>query len=81
MSIRHIAWFEFGLELPVSLSPLIFASFTCFPFLFPVVFVTFEVVFGNCKCRSWCRPDDLVSSYTKSGTVLMYLSLILIYYE
>ena len=55
---------------------LIFASFTCFLFLFPVVFVTFEVVFGNCKCRSWCRPDDLVSSYIKDGTVLMYFSLI-----
>ena len=46
-----------------------------------IVFVTFEVVFENCKCRSWCRPDDLVSSYTKGGTVLMYLSLIFIYYK
>ena len=42
---------------------------------------TFEVVFENCKCRSWCRPDDFVFSYTKSGTILMYFSLILIYHE
>ena len=44
-------------------------------------FFTFEVVFENCKCRSWCRPDDLVSSYTKSSTVLMYFGLILMCYE
>ena len=50
------------MELPVPLSPLIFASYSCFLFLFPVVFFSFEVVFENCKCRSWCRPDDLVSS-------------------
>ena len=43
--------------------------------------MVFEFVFEYCKCCSWCRPDDLVSSYTKSGTVLMKLSLTLIYYE
>ena len=62
------------MELPVPLSPLIFASYSCFLFLFPVVFFSFEVVFENYKCRSWCRPDDIVSSYTKKGTVLMYVS-------
>ena len=63
--VRHIAWFDFGVELSVPFSPLIFTFFT-------LSFFTFEVGFENCKCRSWCRPDDLVSSYTKSGTVLMY---------
>ena len=72
--VRHISWFGVGVELPVPLSPLIFASYSCFLFLFPLVFFSFEVLFDNCKCRSWCRPDDLVSSYTKSGTVLMYFS-------
>ena len=53
------------MELPVPLSPLVFASYSCFLFLFPVVFFSFEVAFENCKCRSWCRPDDLVSSYQR----------------
>ena len=45
------------------------------------VFFTFEGVFENCKCRSWYRPDELMFSYTKSRTVLMYLGLISIYHE
>ena len=30
----------------------------------------------HCPKRSWRRPDDLRSSYTKSGTVLMYFGLL-----
>ena len=43
------------MELSVPFSPLIVTFFT-------LVFFSFEVVFENCKCGSWCRPDDLVSS-------------------
>ena len=66
------------MELPVpffSLTTCVVFLF-CFPSYFSLdccFFPSFEVVFENCKCRSWCRPDDFVSSYTKSGTVLMYL--------
>ena len=44
--VRHIAWFEFGVELPVPFSPLTFCFVVLlFSFLFPVVFFTFEDLF------------------------------------